>query len=106
MPEQKIINIIKELNQRIYEKFQDFKGVYLFGSRAKGDFKPDSDIDLVALFDSVDRDKEMEIYGIVCDLDYKYDIFIELFTYTPEKLEKNYIFRNEVVNKGVFYGAA
>ena len=44
--------------------------------------------------------------GIVCDLDYKYDIYISLLTYTPERLEKNPIFYNEVVNKGIYYGSA
>lgn len=101
-----ISEIIKELNTLIKEKYNDFKGSYLFGSRAKGDYRKDSDIDIVALFDSIDRDKEMEIYGIVSDLDYKYDVFIALMAYTPEKLARNYIFHNEVVNKGIFYGAA
>lgn len=101
-----ISEIIKELNKLIKEKYSDFKGCYLYGSRARGDFREDSDIDIVALFDYVDRDKEMEIYGYVGDLDYKYDVFIALMAYTPEKLERNYIFHNEVVNKGVFYEAA
>lgn len=48
----------------------------------------------------------MEIYGIVSDLDYKYYVFISLMAYTPDDLEKNYIFHNEVVNKGVYYEAA
>jgi predicted nucleotidyltransferase len=103
MPDKSISEVIKELNNLIKEKYSDFKGSYLYGSRAKGDFKKDSDIDIIALFDSVDRDKEMEIYGIVADLDYKYDIFISLLNYTSEKLERNPIFHNEVVNKGIYY---
>jgi len=101
-----ISEIIKELNALIKEKYSDFKGSYLYGSRTREDFSEDSDIDIIALFDSVDRDKEMEIYGIVCDLDYKYDVFISLFNYTLEKLEKNPIFYNEVVNKGIYYATA
>lgn len=101
-----ISEIINELNNLIKEKYNDFKGSYLFGSRARGDFREDSDIDIVALFDSIDRDKEMEIYGIVSDLDYKYNVFISLMPYTPKELEQNYIFHNEVVNKGIFYEAA
>jgi len=101
-----VSEIIKELNARIKEKYSDFKGCYLFGSYARGDFHKDSDIDIVALFDSVDNDKEMEIYGIVGELDYKYDVFISLLLYTPPRLEKNYFFHNEVVNKGIYYNAA
>ena len=101
-----ISKVIKELNKLISEKFSDFKGCYLYGSRARGDFREDSDIDIIAIFNAVDRDKEMEIYGITSDLDYKYDIIIALMPYTLEELEQNYIFHNEVVNKGVFYEAA
>ncbi len=101
-----ISEIINELNTLIKAEYNDFKGCYLYGSRARGDFREDSDIDIVALFDFIDRDKEMEIYGIVCDLNYKYDAFIALHLYTPEQLEKNYVFHNEVVNKGIYYDAA
>jgi len=101
-----VSEIIKELNTLIKEKYNDFKGCYLYGSRARGDYREDSDIDVIAIFDYVDRDKEMEIYGIVCDLDYKYDVFIALHLYTLTELEQNYIFHNEVVNKGIFYEAA
>ncbi len=98
--------VIKELNILIKEKYNDFKGCYLYGSRASGNYRKDSDIDIIALFDYVDRDKEMEVYGIISDLTYKYDVFISLMLYTPDNLGKNYIFHNEVVNKGIYYEAA
>ena len=101
-----ISEIIKELNRLMNEKYTDFRGSYLYGSRAKGDAKEGSDIDIIALFDEVNRDKEMEIYGLVCDLDYKYDAFISLMPYTSKDLEMNHIFYNEVVNKGIFYAPA
>ncbi|MEW5820783.1 MAG: nucleotidyltransferase domain-containing protein [Cyanobacteriota bacterium] len=101
-----ISEIMKELNRLINEKYTDFKGSYLYGSRANGNTKEDSDIDIIALFDEVNRDKEMEIYGLVCDLDYKYGVFISLMPYTSEDLEMNHIFYNEVVNKGIFYAPA
>ncbi|OGI02520.1 MAG: hypothetical protein A2Y25_07030 [Candidatus Melainabacteria bacterium GWF2_37_15] len=101
-----ISEIIKELNRLIKEKYDDFKGSYLFGSYARGDYTKDSDIDIVALFDEYDRDKEMEIYGITMDVDYKYDIVISLLIHTRKELENNCVFYNEVVNKGIFYDAA
>ncbi|MEW5820780.1 MAG: nucleotidyltransferase domain-containing protein [Cyanobacteriota bacterium] len=98
-----ISEIIKELNKLINESYGDFKGSYLYGSRAKGNAKEDSDLDVVALFDNINKEKDFELSGIVCDLMYKYDIFIDLQVYTLEKLEKNPIYYNEVVNKGIFY---
>ena len=101
-----ISEIIKELNSLIKDKYSDFKGSYLYGSRARGDFSKNSDIDVVAMFDKVDRHKELEVSGISCDLDYKFDVFIEIHLYTPEELKINPIFYNEVVNKGIYYEPA
>lgn len=101
-----ISEVIKELNSRIKEKYSDFRGSYLFGSRARGDYREDSDVDVVLLFDKYDRNKEMEIYDILSDLDYKYDLVIMGMLYTMKELERNYIFHNEVVNKGIYYNAA
>jgi len=106
MPAKKIINLIKELNSRIHDQYKDFKGCYLYGSLVKGTSHKNSDVDLVALFDFVDWDKDFEIGGIICDLMYKYDIYIDLHSYTPEDLEQNPVYYDEVVNKGLFYEAA
>ncbi|MFA6572285.1 MAG: nucleotidyltransferase domain-containing protein [Bacteroidota bacterium] len=47
-----IEKIIKNLNTEFSEQYGDFKGIYLFGSRARGDFNEHSDYDLVLLFES------------------------------------------------------
>ena len=98
-----VSEIIKELNNLISEKYKDFKGSYLYGSRTREDFQKNSDLDIVALFDEINNDKDFELSGIICDLMYKHGVFIDLQTYTPEKLERNPIYYNEVVCKGVFY---
>jgi predicted nucleotidyltransferase len=98
-----VSEIIKELNRLINEKYSDFKGSYLYGSRAKENAKENSDIDVVALFDNIDKDKDFELSGIVCNLMYKYNVYVDLQAYTPEKLARNPIYYNEVVNKGIFY---
>ena len=38
--------IIDELKAELKSKYPDFRGIYLFGSRARGDFQNDSDYDL------------------------------------------------------------
>lgn len=43
---EKIYNALKE--------FEDIKEVWIFGSRARGDFKPTSDIDLALIKHSID----------------------------------------------------
>jgi len=103
MNEQELIN---EFNQIISNKYSDFKGIYFFGSRFKGNHKEDSDIDLVFIFDQVDKQKKDTIYDALSDLMYKYDIFIDAHIMTPEKLKFNPFFYEEVVNRGQFNEAA
>jgi len=78
----------------------------LYGSQIKGTSHKESDIDIIAIFDDVDRQKDFDLGGIICELMYKYDVYIDLHPYTIENLEKNPVFYNEVVNKGQFYEAA
>jgi len=106
MTKRKIIKIIKELNKLIKEQFPDLKGLYLYGSQVKGTAHKDSDIDVIAIFEEVTREKKYEISGILCDLDYKYDVYIDLHEYTLADLERNPIYYSEVVNKGQYYAAA
>lgn len=102
-----ISEVIKELNSRIKEKYSDFRGSYLYGSRARGDYREDSDVDIVLIFDKKpDRNTEMEVYGISGELDYKYDVVTMPLPFTMEELERNYVFHDEVVNKGIYYDAA
>jgi len=106
MPKRKIIKIIKELNKLIKEQFPDLKGLYLYGSQVKGTAHKNSDIDVLALFEEVSREKNFEIYGIIGDLEYKYDVYIDFRAYTSDDLERNPIYYDEVVNKGQYYAAA
>jgi len=101
-----INELINEFNRLIHKKYKDFRGIYLFGSRVKGNFHEDSDVDLVLLFDEVNDEKENEIYNIHSELMYKYDTFIDINIMTPEKLKFNPFFYEEVVDRGQFYEAA
>lgn len=100
-----IRKLIKEFNSLISNKISDFKGIYLFGSYATGKAKKDSDVDLLLLFEQVDKDKRFEVYDILSDLMYKYNVFIDIQIMDKKKLEFNPFFYEQVVNKGKFYGA-
>lgn len=101
-----ISEVIKELNSRIKEKYSDFRGSYLYGSRARGDYRDDSDVDVVLLFDDINEEKVSFVYNIIGKLDYENDIITMGLIYTKDKLKKNCIFYDEVVNKGIYYEAA
>ena len=46
-------------------------------------------------------------YDIISQMRYDYcdDFHLDLIDYTREELQRNLSFHDEVVNKGVFYGA-
>lgn len=99
-----ISEIIKELNKRLKEKYSDFNGSYFYGSRATKNFEEDSDVDLVGIFDDVDREKRMEMWDIIGELEYRYNILIDFHPMTEAELKRNSIYFNEVTQKGFFYG--
>lgn len=56
------------------------KSVILYGSYARGDFMPDSDIDIMILLDLTDmeiKDFRHQLSGITYDFNEKYDLDIK-----------------------------
>ncbi len=45
------------------------KGFYLFGSKARGDYDPESDVDMAILIEGLDRNLKDKILGIVADIE-------------------------------------
>jgi predicted nucleotidyltransferase len=99
-------SIIQKLNIAISTIIDDFQGTYLFGSSVAGITNIDSDIDIVVLFNHIDKDKKFKIYEIISSLMYEYDVFIDIKILTPELLQSNPFFYDEVTSKGIFYAAA
>lgn len=60
--------------------------VYLFGSRARGDYRPDSDWDLLVLVDSLKVTPEVEdnFRDKLYDIELETGQLISLFVYTKE----------------------
>lgn len=86
--------------------YSDFSGVYLYGSYANNTAVSDSDIDLIAIFaNSVERTRRMDLWDIVGKLEAEYDVIFDIHPMTLSELEKNSVYYNQVVNKGIFYGA-
>ena len=63
-----------ELKKRLPERFPDVE-IILYGSKARGDFLKESDIDLLILVESPVTSKlEEEITHITFDIELKYDV--------------------------------
>ncbi|WP_047133340.1 nucleotidyltransferase family protein [Candidatus Kryptonium thompsonii] len=65
---------LRELKEKLTEKFPDVD-IILFGSKARGDFDPESDIDLLILIEEPINSKiEEEINSIAYEIELKYDV--------------------------------
>ena len=81
--------------------------VILYGSRARGDFREDSDYDIMLLVD-LDDDSIKDLYGrridLDCEYDRKYDVYISAHVRNVEFFKKwvrSHPFYNNVWNEGV-----
>lgn len=98
--------IITALKNELKSSFNDFEGMYLYGSHADGTYNKESDIDIVAVFGEENKEKRRIIWRIVSKIEYDFNVDIDLHPMTRQELEKNCIFYEQVVSKGKFYEAA
>ena len=57
----------------------------LFGSKARGDSGPDSDIDILVVVDAADRRFETQVSGIASEVDLEYDVLLNTHLITRER---------------------
>ncbi len=95
--------IIKQLDDIISKEFEDFHGLYFYGSRFSGANTAESDYDVVALFDVVNEKKKNEIYRILSEFEYLNDVFIDIKIFDENQFHSNPFFYEQVTQKGVFY---
>lgn len=89
------------------------KTVILYGSYARGDFRPDSDIDIMILLDIDDmeiKDYRHQLSGLTYDFNMDNDVDIKPIAKSQEHFNKwigAYPFYSNIVNEGVtLFGAA
>jgi|GEM_PF-1637443 len=103
---QNIVNIIKKINRLIKDNYSGFKGVYLYGSFARGENRADSDIDIAAIFPApLILSERMKLWELISKIEAEYNIILDIHPMSDKELEKNPVFYNQIVNKGIFYGA-
>ncbi len=106
--------ILNAINEELSQKIADYKGMYFFGSRLNNpEFaaSQNSDFDVVLIFDSLNYQKQLKIAGLVSDIEYTFDVFIDCKLFTSEgyksieyiRREMNPIFIQNAIDKGVYY---
>jgi hypothetical protein len=62
-----------EIKQRVQSLAgQRLRGILLFGSKARGDFDPESDLDVAILVDGLDQEMKRRIIDVVADVEVKF----------------------------------
>lgn len=107
MEDQNFKKLIDDISKALKQKYSDFKGVYFYGSRVRGDFNEDSDYDVVFVFDrdKIDWRFKYDVRDIIYDYELKYEFFLDNRIYTCKDIENpSTIFRFNVKREGIFYG--
>ena len=86
--EPEILELLEQLKQRLRRRLGDrFDGVYLFGSRARGDAEPDSDVDVAVILKGRLPEDPFRVTREI--LEDTYDLLLETGYYIqPWPLEK------------------
>lgn len=101
---QKLVkDVIDLLIKALKEHFDDFHGLYLYGSFADGSNQKDDDMEIVAIFDFEDKQKREIIWPIVGKIETDLDVYIDLHPLTMDEFKKDEEFYEEVINNGTFF---
>ena len=86
-------------------KYDDFLGLYVYGSRVLGTDNPSSDLDIIAVFkNDLEYEKQLDISEDIVDISLEINTVIDFRPMTPEELDANKIYFNEI-KKGLYYAA-
>jgi len=90
---------LKELQEYLAKIYGErLRGIYLYGSYARGDFRSDSDVDvLIALEGTVNPSQEIDLIGDgVADICLEHNVLIGTFPVPEEwlKVRKSPLFEN------------
>ncbi len=99
----KVHEVIKLLSGAFRRRFNDYKGLYLFGAYLDGQEHEDEDIEIVALFDNTDKAKRENIWPIIGKIETELDVSLDVYPYTEEEFKNDDVLYDEVISEGLFY---
>lgn len=99
-------SIIDKIKQTLSERYEDFKGIYFYGSRVRGDNNQDSDYDIVIVFDrEIDWKFKNEVRSIVYLFMVENDLLIDCKVISQKGIsDPSTPFEVNVKKEGIYYG--
>lgn len=81
---------IKAFKYRLLDKYpKEIKDLRLFGSKARGDSHPESDIDLLIIVERRTEEIDDFIIELVCDVLNEFGVYLETVTYEKNSFESD-----------------
>ena len=99
----KVHEVIKLLSGAFRRRFNDYKGLYLFGAYLDGQEHEDEDIEIVALFDNTDKAKRENIWPVIGKIETELNVSLDVYPYTEEEFKNDDVLYDEVISEGIFY---
>lgn len=83
-------DVTKQLAKALREKLgEEIQGIILFGSRARGDFYPDSDYDVIVLVNKKTKGLRDRIRETTWEVGWGNGVLITVFVYEKARFEKD-----------------
>lgn len=94
---------LKYLKDQLKNKLGDsFLGLKIYGSKARGDYHKESDIDIIIVTESKNDYIEDKIFNVIGDVLLKYETYFSAVIYTKkgiEEMEKSPTFFYQTIKK-------
>ncbi|GAB4417202.1 MAG: nucleotidyltransferase domain-containing protein [Thermodesulfovibrionales bacterium] len=90
--------LLRELIEKVSGLYPAIQGVYLYGSKARGDFTEESDLDLLFVTGhQFSRREKFDIYDMIFDLEVKYEVSVSaVFAQLSDFIERKSPFLREI----------
>ncbi len=84
-------NLLHDLKQKLETVLEDIEAeIVLYGSRAKGDFDQDSDIDVAVIVPGLTREKKDQILEAVAEVEFDHSRAISALVFSKSDFDRLY----------------
>ena len=86
-----LATLLNDLKQKVESLLEDVKTeIVLYGSRARGDFDQDSDIDVAVIVPGLTREKKDQIFEVVAEVEFDQSRAISVLVFSKSEFDRLY----------------